>query len=70
MRPLPFRIINGIAVNVEVVLETNSTFVFPAFDRTFFTADEIKVIAHTLREEGHRVFYERDLYIEYETVDV
>lgn len=68
MRPPPIRAINGIGVCVEYVPETNSTFVFP-LDHTFFTADEIKVVAHALREKGHHVFYERDLYIEYETVD-
>ena len=69
MRPPALRAINGIAVSVEYVPETNSTFVFP-FERTFFTSEEVSIVANALRKEGHHVFYERDLYIEYETVDV
>lgn len=69
MRPPAIRAIDGIGVSVEYVPETNSTFVFP-LEHTFFTKDEMNIVAHTLREEGHRVFYECDLYVEYEDVDI
>lgn len=57
------RVINGVAVAVEYMDVTLSTYVFP-FTKDRFTDEEINVVAQVLRDEGFNVFYESDLYIQ------
>lgn len=63
------RTINGVAVAVEYMDVTKSTYVFP-FTKDRFSTDEINIVAQAFRDEGFNVFYESDLYIQYESVDV